>query len=156
MGNSYVDKYGFDPVDVLSVDLNNLEKEVRDHATYMGKMIKIYKKKFIKWKELAFEFDKLEDKCAKRVRNDPEAYGIKKDHKLTDALVNRTIRRQFDELEDLKMEVNKAEAEKDEWNNYISAMRAKGQDMQIAYELWAKGYYDLNIRARKDRAERSN
>ena len=144
--DNYKAKYGFNPEEVLEIDLNNLDKEAKNHSKYMGKMIRIYKSKFVAWKNCVLELDILEDECAGQVRKSPTDYGITKDHQLTDSLVNRTIYQYFPELVKLKKKKIRIEAEQIEWENYVSAMRSRSENIKTAARLWELGYFDLSIR----------
>jgi len=123
-------------------DINKykLDEEAEKHDNIYREASKIYAKKVRLKYDAELELGIVKDELAEEIRKHPTNWDLKKDERLTDALINRVIVRD----ERYKIAYHKyidAKTESVEWEGVKSSLEQRGWMIKLLYEMWKDAYF---------------
>ena len=132
----------------LDIDLYNLHLEAKEQGGLIRKYSKIMVEKKMEFEQEKMKSKAIEFEVAKEIRKNPKSFGLT-DSKVTDTMLKLAIPSSKQWQIQYKKQI-KAEGEWEDWKNIIEAIKMKGFDIRVVYQMWQSNYYgDLDLKRKE-------
>ena len=146
--------YGEDELH-FSFDTDKLQHEIQYQPSLMARVSKIYAQK-IKYHEVEeCKLNALAGELSKDIRRNPKKYGLlpegsKKEYRVTDTQV-KNILCSLPEYKEQHLRFAEAKEAIKQWEGMFKAAEQRGWAIKLAFEMWAKDYYNkMEIRNKQE------
>lgn len=122
-------------------DINKykLDEEAMKSDRLYREASQIYARKYKIKYELELEVAIVKDEIAEAIRKNPITWGLKKDERITDALINRVVVRDS-EYREIYEKYIEARSQEKEWEGIKTSLEQRGWQIKLLFEMWEKNY----------------
>lgn len=125
--------------EALKIDEDDIDQEAKFQPILFSKFIKNFIKSYNLNKKLELEVLKKKNELAKSMSRNPELWNLKKDERITDALVNRLIVSDQD-YQETYLEWIEAKTQEKYWESILKACESRGYLVNKLFEAKMKEY----------------
>lgn len=128
------------PFELEDINKYKLDDEGQKHDRVFRQACQIYAEKVRIKYDAELELQIVKDDLAQEIQENPKQWDLKKDERITDALINRVVVRDRRYQKAYKDYV-RAKAQEKEWEGIKASLEQRGWMIKLLYAMWEKNYF---------------